>query len=192
MESKEDRTDEKHLKEIRKSETGIRSVILFIAYASCFLLLAGCAGCPYSFTGASIPPHLRTIAVPLFDDQSGFGEAGLREQFTNTLIDRFIRDNSLEIADKKTADSIIEGVILSVRDEPSVVERGETVSKRRITIVVKVTYQDMKLRKAVWEKQLSNWGDYELGAGPAQRQEGIGIAIAKLTEDILLETVSGW
>ena len=149
-------------------------------------------GCAYSFTGSSVPPHLKTVAIPLFDDQSGAGEPGLREQFTNRLIEQFTRDNSLQVADKKDADSILEGVILAVRDEPLVVEGGETVSKRRLTIVVRTAYQDMKLRKKLWEKELSNWGAYEIGAGPAQRKEGIDEAIRKLTEDILLATVSGW
>ena len=159
------------------------------------LLLTGVlvsASCHYSFTGSSVPSHLKTVAIPLFDDQSAFGEPGLREKLTNKLIERFVRDNSLQVADKTRADSIVEGVIVGVRDEPTVVEKGESVTKRRITMTVQATFQDMKLKKRVWEKQLSDWGDYEIGGGPAQRQVGIDAAIEKLSEDILLETVSGW
>ena len=76
---------------------------------------------------AQLATHLKTIAIPLFDDQSGFGEAGLREEITNKLIERFQADNSLEVSDSRNADSILEGIIVSVRDEPSVVEPGETV-----------------------------------------------------------------
>ena len=156
------------------------------------LILSGCSGCPYSFTGSSVPKHLKTIAIPLFDDQSGFGEPGLREKFTNKLISRFIQDNSLEIADKTHADSMLEGVIVSVRDEPLVVTKAESVSKRRVTIAVKVSYQDMKLKRKVWDKDLTNTGDFDISGGPAQRQVGVDAAIDKLTEDILIETVSGW
>ena len=156
------------------------------------MLLTGCAGCPYSFTGSSVPGHLKTIAIPLFDDQSGSGEPGLREQFTNKLIERFRQDNSLEVSDKSSADSMIEGVIVSMTDQPSVVATGEVVTKRRVTIIVKASYQDLKLKRTVFEKQFSNWGDYEIGGGPAQRQTGIQEAMGKITEDILLETVSGW
>lgn len=156
------------------------------------VLLAGCFLMPYSFTGSSVPSHTKTIAIPLFDDQSGSGEPGLREKLTNKLIERFRQDNSLEIADKNQADSIVEGIILSLPDQPNVVSKGETVTKRRVTINVKVSYQDMKLKKKVFDKQFSQWGDYEIGAGPAQRQSGIDAAIEKLAEDILLETVSGW
>lgn len=162
--------------------------VLFIVHWSLFIV--GCG--VYSFTGSSVPPHLKTIAIPLFDDQSGFGEAGLREEFTNKLIEQFTRDNSLEIADRKDADSILEGVILTIKDVPTVIEKGETVTQSRVTIIIKATYQDMKLRKKVWEKSLSNWGDYEIGAGPAERRSALTVAIDKLTEDILLETVSGW
>ena len=162
--------------------------MLFLVLVS----LSGCAGCPYSFTGSSVPTHLKTIAIPLFDDQSGSGEPRLRELLTNKLIERFRQDNSLEVADKTHSDSILEGVILSMRDEPLVVTKGETVSKARVTITVKATYQDMKLKKKVYEKQFSNWGDHEITGGPVERQTGINAAIEKLAEDILLQTVSGW
>jgi hypothetical protein len=156
-------------------------------------VLFSLTGCPYSFTGASVPKHLKTIAIPLVDDQSGFGEAGLRERFSTELTNLFISDNSLEVSDRTTADSILEGVITAVSDAPSVVGQGESVSKRRITMTVKFIYQDMKLRKKVWEKTFSQWGDYDSGGGLAsQREAGLQEAIKKVTEDVLLETVSGW
>jgi hypothetical protein len=148
-------------------------------------------GC-YSFTGASVPPHLKTVALPLFDDQSGSGEPGLREKMTNKLIEKFRQDNSLQIADKTNSDSIIEGVITSMNSQPQVVSKGEIVSKTRLTINVKVIYQDLKLKKKLFEKQLSGWSEYELSADPTLRNKAIDEAIDKVTEDILLNTVSGW
>jgi hypothetical protein len=148
-------------------------------------------GC-YSFTGASVPTHLKTIAIPLMDDQSGSGEPGLREKLTRALTDLFIRDNSLEVADKTTADSVIEGVILSAPDAILSVAGGERVNKRRVTLSVKVVYQDMKLRKKVYEKTFSNYGDYDSGTGFSGKQAALEEAIRKISEDILLDTVSGW
>jgi Lipopolysaccharide-assembly len=155
------------------------------------LLSAGLIGC-YSFTGSSVPQHLKTIAIPLVDDQSGFGEPGLRELLTTELTNQFIADNSLQVADRSRSDSILEGVITSVTDVPSSVGEGEQVRKRRVTVSVRFVYQDMKLRKKVWEKSFSNWGDYDSGQGFSQRQSGLKVAITKLSEDVLLETVSGW
>jgi hypothetical protein len=149
-------------------------------------------GCLYSFTGASVPAHLKTIGIPLVDDQSGFGEAGLREKFTTELTNLFINDNSLEVGDRKTSDAVLEGIITGVTDAPSVVEQGEQVRRRRVTVTARFILKDMKLRKTMWEKTFSNWGDYDSGGGISQRQTGLQDAIRKLSEDVLLDTVSGW
>lgn len=66
------------------------------------------------------------------------------------------------------------------------------MNKRQITMSIKVVYQDMKLRKKVYEKTFSNTGIYDSGGGFAQRQTGLDEAMKKISEDILLETVSGW
>jgi hypothetical protein len=165
----------------------------FFLFPFSFLLtLFGCAGCPYSFTGASVPPHLKTIALPIAEDQSGYGDPTLRDQFSRELLQRFINDNTLQPADRNSADSILEGVITSVKDAPVVVEAGDQVAKRRITVTVHMTFQDVKLRKKVWEKDFTQWGDYPSGGGLTQRNAGIAEAVRKLTEDILNETVAGW
>ncbi len=152
---------------------------------------AAWAGC-YSFSGGSVPANLKTVSIPLVDDQSGFGEPGLREQFTTELTNLFIKDNSLEVTNRTNADAILEGAILPITDAPVQVQQNEQVSKRRITMSARFTFQDMKLRKTLWEKTFSNWGEYDSGGGLSQRQAGLQEAIRKITEDILLETVSGW
>ena len=162
-------------------------IVLFIAHCSLFIAFFGCA---YSFSGSSVPKHLKTVAIPLFEDQSGFGEAGLRETLTRKLTDLFVNDNSLEVAERNTADSILEGSIVTVQDAPSVIAPGEQVSKRRITMTVHVIYQDMKLRKKMWEKDFSRWGEYSTGI--ETRTTALTQAVNQVTEDILIETVSGW
>jgi hypothetical protein len=154
--------------------------------------LSGCAGCPYSFTGASVPPHLKTIAIPIVEDQSGFGDATLRDQFSRQLLQRFVNDATLQPSDRSNADSILEGVITGVRDVPVVVEGGDQVSKRRVSVTAHMTFRDLKLRKKVWEKDFTQWGDYLSGGGLTQRNDGISEALRKITEDILNETVAGW
>ena len=153
------------------------------------LLLTSIGGC-YSFTGSSVPSHLKTVAIPLFEDVSGFGEAGLREKFTQELIQLFINDNSLEIGDRLTSDSVVEGSITSVVDVPSVIAPGEQVTKRRVTVTVHASFTDMKFKKKIWEKDFSNWGEYDQGT--ETRSVALDEAVRKVAEDILLETVSGW
>ena len=155
-------------------------------------IFVGCVGCPYSFNGASVPPHLSTIAIPFTEDKSGAGESGLRESFTQKLTQKFIDDNNLKIADRNSANAVLESVITSISDAPAVVATGETVTTRRITITIQVSYKDLVMKKTVYDKQFNNYGDYTVADGKSGRDAAILVAIDKITDDILLETVSGW
>ena len=150
----------------------------------------GCFGCPYSFSGASVPPHLKSVAIPFAEDRSGSGEPRLRESLTEKLTQKFIEDNNLQIAEKSSADALLECVIVSLSDVPAIVAAGENVASRRITITVQVTFKDLVQRRTVFEKQFSNYGDYS--GGITERNSGIETAIDKISDDILLDTVSGW
>ena len=162
-------------------------------FASINLLnFTSCSGCPYSFTGASVPPHLKTIAIPFAEDRSGTGEADLRELFTQKLTQKFIDDNNLQVLDRTNADALLECIITAINDVPAVVTAGENVQTRRLTISVQVVYKDLVLKKTIYDKQFSNFGDYLADGGLEGRKEGLILAIEKITDDILLDTVSGW
>lgn len=160
-----------------------------ISYIFLSLILAGCS---YSFTGSSIPPDMKTIAIPVFDDISGYTEAGLRENLTNLLIQKFIQDNSLQVVDRKYSDTILEGIILSVRDEPFVIAGNEQVNSRRVLIQARVKFIDQRSKKQYWERSFSQYADYSPDGGTFAKQQAIQKAIENLTEDILISTVSDW
>jgi len=160
--------------------------------AATALLLLALAGCTYSFKGGSAPTNLKTIVIPVIDDQSGFGDPTLRDSFTQKIVKEFTNDNSLQVTDRNSADSMLEMVITDVKDEPLALQGGENVSTRRITVSVRATFQDLKQRKKLWEKTFSQYGDYPSGGGLTQRTVGVNDAVSKLTEDILNDTVAGW
>ena len=166
-------------------------VLLFFVFVY-FSIFNMVVGCTYSFKGGSVPPHLKTIAIPIVEDQSAYGDPTLRDSFTKQLVDRFTNDNTLQLTDRNMADAMLEGVVTEVKDAPLVLQGGEQVAQRRITVTVRMTFQDLKLHKSIWEKSFSNWGDYPSGGGLTQRSEGTADAVKKLTEDILNETVAGW
>ncbi len=150
-------------------------------------------GCSYSFTGASVPPHLKTIAIPISIDRSGSGEPDLSENFTNELINKFLDDNSLQIGERGKSDAILECTIVSLDDSPQIVSQGEDVTLRRVKITVKATYKDLVKKKTIFDRSFSNHGDYNnTGDITDDRPPAIETAIDKITEDILLGVVSNW
>lgn len=166
---------------------------ILLALVSVALILNACS---YSFTGASIPAHLESIAIPLFDDRSGSGEPNLREDFTNELITKFIDDNSLQVRERVNANAILESTILSLVDAPSSVgaQNGtDEITLRRITITVRVLYKDFVKKTTIFEQSFSNYADYvNEGDITTLRNEAIQETVDKITEDILLAVVSNW
>jgi hypothetical protein len=117
----------------------------------------------------------------------------LTENITQLLKQKFIRDNTLEYAEKTTADGMLDCIIKSVQDEALVVTGGEQVSKRKVTINITVDFSNLKKQKGIWKKDFSNWGEYDSSSGGfSKRDEGINAAIDKITDDILLEVISNW
>lgn len=152
-----------------------------------FAIIIG--GCSYSFKG-SLPSHITTVAVPLFDDNTAY--PGIREDLTNGLIDEFIADNSLKIAPESQADLIISGVITSIRQRASMLAGGETVQEYQVYVNVRVKCEDIRNNKVLWEKTIGQYGTMAASATQDERDLAIGVAIEKITNDILNNTLGYW
>lgn len=151
------------------------------------ILTVGCRY--YSFTGA-VPSNLTTVAIPTFENQTA--EFGLDQALTDAVVNTFTVDNTLKIVDVRDAESVLYGTIVRVDDQPSTFSADESVQEYKVTIVVKVRYEDLTKGKVVWEQNLSNFGIYPFTGDQSAREEGVDDALRKLTEDILNKTVSGW
>jgi len=155
-------------------------------------------GCNYSFTGASVPSHLKTVAIPIFDDRSGAGIQNLKENITSVLVQKFTEDNTLHVVEKGNANSIIEGTIVSASEAPAQVTQsastsGESISANRFTIRIKIVFRDLVKKKVILETTFSGFKDYSLTGNVQQsRQAAIDEAVKLVTEDILLGVVSNW
>ena len=167
---------------------GRRAILLFMIA----LLGAGCG--PYSFSGA-VSTHIKSIAVPVFEDRTA--EFGVRDRLSNTIIDEFTRDNTLKIADQRVADSILRGTLLNVQETAGVYNQSasnqpESVQEIRVTVTVQLKYEDVKKRKTVWEAQMSQFGSYSPGKPASTRQAAIDEAIRKIANEVRNKTVADW
>ncbi len=147
----------------------------------------------YSFRGNNPPEGIKTVAVPLFVDNSGYAEAGIKERFTELLKNRIISDNTLKLVDKTKADGLLTCTISSIRDEALVISGSENVTKRKVTISVSVIFDNLKKQTKIWERTYENWGEYNSSSNSfSEREVGITVARDKITEDILNDIISNW
>jgi hypothetical protein len=160
-------------------------------------LIYGCG--VYSFSGSSVS-GVKTIAVPLFDNQTQ--EYGIRESLTEVVADRFVKDNTLKVVSEKQADSILRGTITQYKRESHTFDEQENIKEYVVRIWVNVVFEEKKSKKTIWqEDNMQGWGIYcvkdcvdESGNPKSDETEDDGKerAIQKLAEDIVNRTVKGW
>jgi len=143
----------------------------------------------YSFSG-SLPPHLKTVAVPLFDNKTA--EFAIAEDLTDQVIKEFTRDNSLKISDRSSADVLVEGAVLSLEDRAGAFDASEQVEDYKVYLTVQVLCTDQAKRIKMWEERITQWGSYDPNVGPDGRKDGIADAMNKISQEILNKTVAGW
>lgn len=158
-----------------------------ILAGSVFFLFLRCG--LYSFSG-SLPPHLKTVAVPLFDNRTA--EFAIADDLTERIIKEFTSDNSLKIGDRNTADVLVEGAILSLEDRAGAFDANEEVEDFKVYVTVQVKCTDQVKHQKMWEERITQWGSYDPQVGPDSRKDGISEALIKIGQEILNKTVAGW
>lgn len=150
-------------------------------------LLTGC----YSFRGGSVPDHLKTISIATIVDNSGFGDASLREYATETLLQRFRSDNSLQLVDND-GDARLTPVLVKIQDQMINVQQSDLENQRRIVVAFQVEYVDAVKSRQVWKRTFENFDVYDVANATEDRQRAARAAIDRVVDDILLAVVSDW
>jgi hypothetical protein len=165
-----------------------KKLITLPLITACLFLQCGI----YSFSGSGLPAHIRTVAVPVFGNQTD--EIGIKENLTDAITEMLVTDGRLRVVGADAADSMIEGTVVDYKEQAYTYDRSENVQEYIVRIYVDVSYQDVKNRTVIWEeKRMEGWGTYDVSVSPPEDVDvGRGRAIAKLAEDIVNKTLSGW
>jgi hypothetical protein len=139
----------------------------------------------YSFSGASLPPHLKTVAIPLFENRTP--EFGIDQLLTDAVIEAVTRDNTLKIAEPSSADCILRCTLNRIEDRAGQYDQKEEASTFRITLSVQATFEDMQKRVVIWQSPFTAFGNYS-----DDRNLGIEEAVDKLKIEIVNRMVSNW
>lgn len=166
---------------IRYSKNSAVFLLTFI------LLLSSCGY--YSFKGA-LPSHLKSIAIPLFNDRTP--NAGVREKLTDMLTDAFIEDNTLRLEDETKADLVLTGSINSINTAPAVVKSGEAVTEYKVTVRVKVKCEDVVMNKVLFDRNFDDYGLMDENAGLDERDAAVDAALEQISEKIVDAVLGDW
>lgn len=158
-------------------------------------LFAAISGCAYTAGSSLLPSHLRTVAIPTFEN--GTTEYLLEKEITQAVIDKFIADNHLRVVDQRTANSVLRGRIVSYRNAVFGFTGSNQAQEYRVTITVDVTFKDLVKNRELWkDPEITKYANYYVQAVPGDSAhtelQGRQQAVAKIADEILSRTVEGW
>lgn len=153
--------------------------------------LAAC-GCLYGFAGGGLPPHIRTVAILPFDNQTS--EPALTQAVAEALREAMESRLGLRLSAEATADAVVRGAI--TRYEPGILlafqpgqQGNPTVTQRRVQLSLNVEIYDQRQARMLWQRSgLTVDGEYQ----PPQEADGRRIALAKLVTDLVDGAQSQW
>ena len=153
-----------------------------------------CSGCGYTASPALLPQHLKTLAIPVFEN--GTPEAQLEQQITTAVVAAFVKDNHLRIVDEKSANAVIRGKVTQYRNAVFGFTNASTATQYRVTVGVQVTFKDLVKNRELWSDEIVKSVIYyvqQVPDHPAQTElDGRQEAVAKLADEILSRSVEGW
>jgi len=149
------------------------------------------SGCVYSFTGGSVPEHIKTLFITPVEDNSGYGDPLYREELEIKVTEAFRSDNSFILSEGQ-GDAHLSIALSSINDSPTATGAGEIETERKITITCSVIYFDNIKQKEIFNKKITKYDVYLLEEVEINRNRAIFNAIEQVSEDILLAVVSGW
>lgn len=159
------------------------------------LVLAFLSGCAYySFTGASLPPHLNSIAIPLVENNSAIPFTGVEDQLTQLLQERFVGQTRLSLeTDEAEADAVLTGRIDRYTNQPAAVGGQEQATLNRVSITVAVRYVDQVEDRELLARTFTGSAEYDpLAEGIQGEQTAAFAALDNIADDIFTAATSNW
>ena len=146
----------------------------------------------YSFTGASISSDVKTVSVQYFPNRAATIQPTLSQVFTERLKDYFLEQSNLSL-EADGGDLNFSGEIVKYEIKPIAIQANEQAAQNRLTISVKVKFENTKDESKNFEQKFSRYADYDSSQSLANVEEDLIEQITnELAEDIFNKAVVNW
>jgi hypothetical protein len=177
----------------------------FVLRWSSLAVAGACLGCGYSFSGSSLPGHIRTVAVPVFANETLDGL--IADEVTRGMSDRFLEDNRLKLARESVADCVLVGRVVHYERRVYSYTAEEEPEDYVVIVRIAAVMKDRVKNNDLWSAEnLEGTATYPAtgstssgggttasgGAQPVNESEAREAAIRKIAQDVLARTLEQW
>lgn len=167
-----------------KTYAGLSIVGIFLLVVSCKI--------NYSFTGASISPDVKTVSVEHFQNLAPLVNPILSNLLSEELRNKFITQTSLNVV-PSFGHLNFSGEIRSYEVRPVAIQANEIAAQNRLTISVRVKFENSKDPTKNFDKTFSHYEDFSSSQQIAQvERQLVTLIVEKLVEDIFNGAVANW
>ncbi len=148
-------------------------------------------GCGYQMAGrgaSQLPPHLKTIAIPVFENNSA--EPTIQRPFTEALRRAFITDGRLRLVNNKAgADLLVTGTLTNYWIRAVAFDANDVAIEYWVYIEADVLVQDQVKNQVYLKQKLKTRWDYladnRITTTEASRQEALAQTYRVLSQRLV-------
>ncbi|MEZ5290456.1 MAG: LPS assembly lipoprotein LptE [Vicinamibacterales bacterium] len=123
-------------------------------------------GCGYALAGRgnTIPDYIQSVGVPMFGNQTPYSP--MEQIFTEKVRVEFQSRGRYQVLPADTGvDAVVRGTIVNIGAAPAGFNPSQQASRYRFTVVVSVSFSDVKQQRVIWENPSLSFSDeYELAS----------------------------
>jgi Lipopolysaccharide-assembly len=145
----------------------MKSMFRVSAFAATLLFVSGFTECYKPVTKSELPPHIKTVAVPAF--QNNALRFKIEHRFTEAVMNELIRrGHGLRVqSEREGADAVIDGIVKSFNFAGVLLDDKGRARIFEVTITAAVTVRDSRENRVLYDNQNVVFrGEFEFANDP--------------------------
>jgi len=165
------------------------------------VLVLAVTGCGYT-TGSLLPKNYRTIAIQPFKNKVSYISENARALYvplleTNVrtaIIDRFLFDGNLHIADADKANLVMDGDLIGLTQDSLRTDVNQNIQEYRARVIVSLKLTDTATGKVLWEEPSFAGEVTYFTSGPQAQSQSAALnsALTDLATRVVERTIENW
>jgi Lipopolysaccharide-assembly len=144
--------------------------------------------CGYALSGRGsfLPEYIKTLGIPMFKNNTPY--QSVEQLFTQKVRLEFQSSRRYTVVPSdEGVDGVVRGEIQSISLQPVNLNDAQLASRFRVTVAMKLSFEDVKAGKTLWENPALSFSDeYEL----ASNTSGVDVSAFVGNERIAMDRMS--
>lgn len=146
----------------------------------------------YNFSGAALPPEVKSVTVQTFPNEANLVVPTLSQTFSEKLKDKFLRETNLQYKNHN-GDLKFSGAITQYSVSPAAVQANERAGLSKLQIAIQVKYENKVEPANNFERTFSAYENFDSNRNLSEVEDRL---IEKITDQLVVDifnaSINNW